>query len=366
MTDKARFFLFLCGAALFSFSSALAQKDVVTDRQLSERITALMTKAHNEKPFGFEGAVLVARNGHVILKEGYGLADRANNVSNTSKTRFRIASISKQFTALAILMLQEEGKLNVNDAVCDYVPDCPVSWQDFKIHHLLTHTTGLFLGMSALYDEQFPPKPSTPAQIVTRIKDYPPMGFTPGEGFYYSNDNYQVAGYIVERVSGQTYAAFLKERVFEPLNMKDSGYTYENDSLAIGYPDAVTPALSDGIDYSLAYAAGGVYSTVEDLYTYIEALKSGQLLSKTSLNAMLGHHIEAGGSRENPFYYGYGWVVASHNGLKVVGHSGGIPGYRAQLSFFPDDDVTVVVLQNVTQPIAEDINLQIIELIFAE
>lgn len=366
MSATVRSLVLICGAILLSFGSALAQKDVVTDRRLSEQITALMTKAHNNEPLGFEGAVLVARNGHVIMKQGYGLADRANNIPNTPKTRFRIASISKQFTALAILMLQEEGKLNVNDPVCDYVPNCPESWQDFKIHHLLTHTTGLFLEMSAFYDEQFPPKPSTPAQIVARIKDYPPMGFTPGESFYYANDNYQVAGYIVERVSGQTYAAFLQERVFGPLNMKNSGYTYENGSLAIGYPDAVTPPLSDGIDYSLAYAAGGVYSTVEDLYTYIEALKSGRLLSKTSLNAMFGHYIEAGGSRENPAYYGYGWYRASHNGLEVIGHSGGIPGYSAQLSLFPNNDVTVVVLENVNQPLAADVTLQIFELVFAE
>ncbi|MGH2498428.1 MAG: serine hydrolase domain-containing protein, partial [Ktedonobacteraceae bacterium] len=182
------------------------------------------------------GSVLVAQNGMLFAK-GYGLADKDAGIANTPQTRFRIGSLTKQFTAMAILILQERGKLHVTDHLCLYIADCPTDWQPITIAHLLTHTSGI-PDYTDLPD--FAPtwtQPTTPEELISRFKNLP-LEFTPGSRFRYSNSGFILLGYIIERVSGESYATFLQDNIFSPLKMKNSGYDVAYPALpqhATGY-----------------------------------------------------------------------------------------------------------------------------------
>jgi CubicO group peptidase (beta-lactamase class C family) len=214
----------------------------------------------------FSGSVLVAHDGDVLLTKGYGLADREHEVPNTPHTKFRIGSITKQFTAMAILLLQAQGKLSVEDRVCQHVEECPDAWQEMTIHQLLTHTSGIPNFTDSPDYHTTRTEYSTPAQTIARFADQP-LDFPPGEEWSYSNSGYIVLGSIIQQASGDPYQTFLQKNVFEPLQLADTGYDDESVILkhrADGYKNTLSHA--DYIDMSIPYAAGGLYSTVEDLY----------------------------------------------------------------------------------------------------
>jgi CubicO group peptidase (beta-lactamase class C family) len=316
----------------------------------------------------FNGAVLVAHNSQVVLRKGYGLADREQKLPNTPTTRFRLASITKQFTAVAILMLQEQGKLNVEDRVCQYIADCPANWQKMTIHHLLTHTAGVYDFRDFTYTGETPPTRSTSAQVIDRIKEKP-LAFTPGEGWSYTNGGFMVAGYIVEQVSEQSYAQFLQEHIFDPVGMKNTGYANDASSLAVGYRNATTK--ENPLDGSLPFAAAGLYSTVDDLYLYTQALNSNRLLSQQSLDTFFKQHVQLGEDNggfspgyEPPVSYAYGWGVATFDGHRVIGHDGWIEGYGGDLRRYPDDHITTILLMNQSEPYAALIGDQIAAVLF--
>lgn len=348
-------------------SAASSASTSLSDQELSERLAALMTRL--DQAGTFHGAVLVSRKGKLLLHQGYGLADREQQVLNTTSTRFRLASITKQFTALAILMLQEQGKLHVYDRVCQYLAECPAGWETMTIHHLLTHTAGLYDFRDFTYTGQ-PPAPTTSAQLIARLQKQP-LRFSPGARFDYSNGNFMVAGYIVEQVSGQPYAQFIQENILDPVGMKDSGYACNAASLAVGYRDSV--AQENPIDGSLPFAAAGLYSTVDDLYLYLQALEGGKLVSPKSLDALWNGHMPMGADNgfftpvyEQPGYYGYGWAVARYKNHRLVGHDGWIEGYGGDIRRFPDDDITVILLMNLSQPYAATVGDQIVQTSFDE
>jgi CubicO group peptidase (beta-lactamase class C family) len=347
-------------------AASSSDQQMVADQALAVQIDALMSKLNEEGTFN--GAVLIAHDGQVVLSKGYGLADREQDIPNTPATRFRLASITKQFTAMAILILQEQGKLRVEDQVCQYIPDCPAGWQEMTIHHLLTHTAGVYDFRDFIYTEQTPPTPSTSAQVIERIKEKP-LAFSPGKGWSYTNGGFMVAGYIVEQVSGQSYAQFLQEHMFDPLSMKNTGYAYDASSLAVGYRNATTE--ENPLDGSLPFAAAGLYSTVEDLYIYTQALDSGTLVAQESLDAFFGPHIPLGADNggfspgyEAPVHYAYGWGIATFNGHRVIGHDGWIEGYGGDLRRYPDDKITTILLMNQSEPYAALIGDQIAEVLF--
>lgn len=342
-------------------------QQTAADQELASQIDELMNKLNAEGTFN--GSVLIARNGQVVLRKGYGLADRAQNLPNTPTTRFRLASITKQFTAMAILMLQEQGKLNVEDQVCQYIADCPTAWQGMTIHHLLTHTAGVYDFRDFIYTGQTSPTPSTAAQVIERIKEKP-LAFAPGEGWSYTNGGFMVAGYIVEQVSGQGYAQFLQEQIFDPLGMKNTGYADNATALAVGYRNATTQ--ENPLDSSLLLGAAGLYSTVEDLYLYAQALDSGKLLPPQSLAQFFKEHVRLGEGNggfspgyEAPVFYAYGWGVATFHGHRVIGHDGWIEGYGGDLRRYPDDTITTILLMNQSEPYAALLGDQIAEVIFA-
>ena len=297
----------------------------------------------------FRGSVLIAHDGMVLLSKGYGLADEARNIPNTPQTRFRIGSITKQFTAMAIVILQERGKLQVQDHVCLYVPDCPVDWQPITLKHLLTHTSGIPDYINQPDFLSFIGTPATPEQLVARFKDVPLL-FTPGDHWSYSNSGYTLLGYIIERVSGETYAQFLQENIFDPLQLRDTGYDTNNPPLpqhATGY---ISPHVEPVyIDMSELYAAGALYSTVEDLERWDQALAMGRLVSQQSLDAMFAVSIPcpAGGcGLSTDLGYGYGWFIAKESNQQLIYHLGHIDGFLTFNGFYPASKLDVVVLSN--------------------
>jgi CubicO group peptidase (beta-lactamase class C family) len=326
------FALCLLLAASCAAQSAISVRPLTT--RVDEYIDALV------KQNRFSGAVLLARDGHVLLSKGYGMANFEMDVPNTPQTKFRLGSVTKQFTAMAVLILQERGKLSVQDSVCKYVENCPPAWQPVTIHNLLTHTSGIpnFTGFPEYGKLKM--FPSSPSEIIALFKDKP-LEFAPGERFNYSNSGYVLLGYIVERASGKPYADFMRENIFQPLGMKNTDYDVTSAVIknrATGYsrgPQGIVNAPY--VDMTIPFAAGGLYSTVEDLYLWDRAFYTEKLVSKKSLEAM-----------HTPFKeeYGYGVGIGELFGLKNVRHGGGIEGFSTFLARFPENNAVVIVLSN--------------------
>ncbi len=309
------------------------------DRTLVSRVDEYLNAAMRVKRFG--GSVLIARNGHVLVSKGYGMANIEDGVPNTPETKFRLGSVTKQFTSMAVMMLQERGKLSTNDLACKYVPECPAAWQAITIRNLLTHTSGI-PNYTALPDfRNFGRTPMKPQAIVDLFKNQP-LDFVPGEKYSYSNSGYILLGYIIERVSGKSYQDFLRENIFGPLHMVNSGYDgnmvlahraagYAND------PQTDAPVNAAYIDMSVPYSAGALYSTVGDLLLWDQALYTERLISRKSLDEMF-----------TPFKgnYAYGWAVGPELDRRSISHGGDIYGFASHISRFPDDRVTVIVLTN--------------------
>jgi CubicO group peptidase (beta-lactamase class C family) len=314
----------------------------------------------------FSGAALVAQRGVVLLRKGYGLADQAQGVPNRPETQFRIASLSKQFTATAILLLQARGKLSVDDPICRYLASCPDAWRPITIRMCLTHTSGipnLADGDIADYSQ-----PLTPAQLLALIQAKP-LDFTPGARFEYSNAGYNALGVVVERVSGEPYARFLRDSIFAPLHMDATGYDVNHPPLpshATGYTTWGRPA--DYFDISLPFAAGGVASTVDDLYRWDRTLAAGMLLPASAEADMLGPQVPlcppgcpAHVQRQG---YGYGWYAGDEAWGPVQYHFGDLLGYRALIARYPRQDAVVIVLANLETVNPDALRAQIEALLY--
>ncbi|HVF91592.1 MAG TPA: serine hydrolase [Blastocatellia bacterium] len=318
-------------------AAGAAQVPAPVDKQVAAADEYLSRLVRDKQ---FAGAALVARDGKVIMSKGYGMADLENGVPNGPRTKFRLGSITKQFTATAIMMLQERGKLSTQDPLCKYVEDCPEAWRGVTIRHLLTHTSGIpsytnfpdFVKTMAL--------PAKLEELIGRFKNRP-LEFQPGEKFSYNNSGYILLGLVIEKVSGQEYESFLRQNIFEPLKMASTGYDHTSEVLkdrASGYllsGDRIDNAPY--LDMSLPYAAGALYSTVEDLYLWDQALYSEKLLSKKSFAEMF-----------TPFKnnYAYGWGVNDQYGLRRISHGGGINGFSTFIARYPEEKATIIVLSN--------------------
>ncbi len=290
----------------------------------------------------FMGSVLVARDGQVIYSKGYGSADLEWDVPNSPGTKFRLGSVTKQFTAASILLLEERGKLSVNDPVKKYLPDAPAAWDKITIFNLLTHTSGIpnFTGFADY--QKLEPFAATPEQLVARFRDKP-LDFEPGEKWQYSNSGYVLLGHLIEKITGDSYEKFVRENIFTPLGMKDSGYDSNFAVIphrASGYVPGKNGFENAGfIHMSIPHGAGALYSTTEDLLKWEQGLFGGKLLKAASLQKMT-----------TPFKsnYAFGLQVETAGGHKVIEHGGGIEGFNTELAYYPDDKLTVVVLGNVT------------------
>ncbi len=289
----------------------------------------------------FMGTVLVARGDEVLLSEGYGSANLEWNIKNAPSTKFRLGSITKQFTAAAILKLAEQGKLAVDDTVKTHWSGAPAAWDAITIRHLLTHTSGI-PNLTSFPDMQtWKLQQSTPLKTIGYFRDKP-LDFAPGERMSYSNSGYIVLGYLVERASGQDYAQFLRDSIFEPLGMKDTGYDLHATIVpnrASGYT-TTTSGLRNApyIDMTVPFGAGALYSTTEDLLRWTQGLFGGRVLSAASLEAMTTPLLNN---------YAFGVSVREASGRKVIEHGGGIEGFNTLLAYYPDSRITVAVLGNV-------------------
>lgn len=288
----------------------------------------------------FMGSVLVARGKDVLLTKGYGSANLEWNIPDSPATKYRLGSITKQFTAASILLLEERGKLKVEDPVKKYLPDAPAAWDRITIYNLLTHTSGIPNFTSFPEYKKIEPFATTPEQVVAMFRDKP-LDFQPGEKWSYSNSGYLLLGYLIEKISGESYEKFLQDNIFTPLDMLDSGYDSNSAVIArraSGYaPSANGPVNAGFIHMSIPHAAGALYSTTGDLLRWEQGLFGGKVLSSASLKKMT-----------TPFKndYAFGLGVTKQNGREMISHNGGIEGFNTFLGYYPDDHITVVVLAN--------------------
>ncbi|HYN08957.1 MAG TPA: serine hydrolase [Vicinamibacterales bacterium] len=293
----------------------------------------------------FSGTVLLASAGKPLVAKGYGHANIEWQVPNTTSTRFRIGSVTKQFTSMLIMQFREQGKVKLEDAVCVYVTPCPPAWKPVTIHHLLTHTSGIptYTGIASWRETNMVPK--TIDQMVAVFRDLP-LQWTPGDRYEYNNSGYFLLGVVIEKIAGKKYEQALQEMIFTPLEMKDTGYDWSKTILprrASGYTGRGA-ALENAaaLDMQQPYAAGSLYSTVEDLLTWDQALYTEKLLPTAAKQLMW-----------TPFKddYAYGWIVAPPSralfgGHQRIAHSGGINGFSSVIVRLPGPNVTVIVLAN--------------------
>ena len=288
---------------------------------------------------GFTGAVLVMQKDKVLLKKGYGLADREWNVSNTADTKFRIGSITKQFTAACILQLAELGRLSLNDKLSKYFPDFPKG-DSVTIHMLLNHTSGIANYTSIPGFENVERLSWSKDSMISFFSDKP-YTHSPGTKFKYSNSGYFLLGAIIEKASGQSYGTYLQKYIFDVLNMPNTGIDRWDSIIpmhAKGYSiENKIPKPANFIALNWPFSAGVLYSTTEDLYKWDRALYDNTILSATAKQKMF---------TPGKGNYGYGFVIDSLEGQYRIWHNGGIPGYLSNISRFTNDDLSVIVLAN--------------------
>ena len=306
----------------------------------------------------FSGSVLIAKNGNVLASKGYGSANYQFNIENTPQTKFRIGSLTKGFTAVAIMQLAENNKLNLDDKLMKFIPDYPRG-DEITIKHLLSMTSGI--PNHTEFDDFNEERRVFPYNISQTIETFKgkSLEFTPGEQFKYSNSNYILLGFIIEHVSDMTYAEYVKQNIFDPLKMQNTGYETPQKiikDMAQGYRfknNAIKNAKYRNM--ANAHASGALYSTIEDLYIWDRALYTDKLISKKSLETIFSP-VKAN--------YAFGWGVVDVFNHKMIAHSGEIDGYISNISRFVEDDICIIILSNFEHTPVSRINKDLIALIF--
>ena len=300
------------------------------------------------REFTFSGAILVVHEGRVLYREAFGLADREYGIPNTIETRFRTGSAGKQFTAAAILLLEDRGKLKVTDPVSKYLPEWPQAWSAMTIHHLLSHTGGLpRLTTEGLADvsglSAAAPKPFAKfSDLLKSREELQPPDFEPGTKWAYSNVGYLILGMIVEKASGAPYADFMREQVFDPIGMRNTRVDDPNalvPARARGYRRAPDGGYSNAIfvDPRFVASAGGFHSTVDDLLIWNNVLDSDRLLSHAARSKLFSVVRDG---------YGYGWFIGRTFDRETQWHRGNIPGFVSIIVRYPHERITFIVMSN--------------------
>lgn len=350
---KRRVLWFLVPAVLLAASVFAASPAPTVEQQVDALLRPLLEEDL------ISGSILIARGGKVEVAKGYGWANREHAVPCGPETRYRLASMTKAFTAMAVMILEERGLLRVDDTLDKYIPDYP-GGSDITLHHLLTHTSGV-VNYSALPDHyRVWTMPHSVEQVIERFKNEP-LRFAPGERFEYSNSGYVLLTYVIEKVSGRSYEEFLQENVFKPLGMEHSGV----DSHTAVIPGRATGHYNfgDGIvqapylDVGFTSGAGSLYSTVTDLYKWDRALRGSGLVSEATLKRMLTPGL--GG-------YGYGWFIHDESGRRLVEHRGGLNGFLTSMERYVDDDVVVIALFNYVSTFSREVNRALAAIAFDE
>lgn len=335
---KSLLTLLLWGAALCqSFNSIYAQG-------FERKIDSLIQTEFNDKN-GPGGVFMIAKNGKPVYQKAFGKANLELDVDLTTENIFQIGSMTKQFTAIAVLILEEQGKLSVKDPVSKYIADYP-SGDQITIHHLLTHTSGIkdFTKMKSL--SEISQKEMTPKMMVDFFKNEA-VDFAPGEKFEYNNSGYVLLGYLIELVSGESYETFIKKHIFEKAGMSQSCYTSDRKVIlkkAYGYHKKESGYVNKTIiSYSIPFSSGALMSTSGDLLKWNNALAQNVLVrAETLQKAFSQYKLNSG----ETFSYGYGWHIKDINGTASREHGGSIFGFKSMGVFIPSEDIYVIGLSN--------------------
>ncbi len=304
----------------------------------------------------FTGGVLVARGDEVLFRQVHGFANRNLGKPLALNSRFRLASVSKQFTAAAILRLQDEGVLSTHDPLCRWIQPCPPAWEPIRLYHLLGHSSGV---PDLMARPAWGIRRVTPATVAELTADSARYGlqFPPGTKVRYNNAGYNLLGAVVEKASDRPLHTYLREAFFEPLGMADTGYDDDASDVVMGYANlAGGPTEQPDANVSIIFAAGALYSTLDDLLVWNRALHGGHLLTPRSYAMMIADHApetkpdERGRPRRD---WGFG-LFSNSLGRRVspdfldrqIYHTGSWSGFRNMVTYQPDADVTVIVLSN--------------------
>lgn len=288
-------------------------------------------------------AIAVIKNGKIVKTAGYGLASVEFSVPATPETVFEIGSVSKQITAAAIILLVEDGKINLDEKISRYLPNTPEIWKNVTTRHLLTHTSGV-KSYSSL--DGFELNRRLKRDDFIKLLSVHPLDFETGASYTYSNSGYSLLGYIIETVSGQSYWDFVRTRIFAPLGMTKTGDRdpkYIIANRATGYEWQNNQLVGRDYDLTDVFSAGAIVSTVGDLAKWDSALSNDTLLKKTSKMQMWTPAVLSGGK---PYPYGFGFRISEIRGHKLIAHSGQTAGFGASISRYVDDDLTVIALTN--------------------
>jgi CubicO group peptidase (beta-lactamase class C family) len=327
------------------------------DKAIADEIDAYLQACLDNRYF--MGSVIVARAGEVLLSAGYGTANLEHSVPHTPRTKFRIGSITKQFTATAILKLREQGLIGVHDVISTYLPDYP-NGEQITIHHLLNHTCGIpnftdFNARDGLESFEQIEKRNLPLDDLIAFFSNEPLEFTPGDRYQYTNSGYVVLTKIIETVSGYSYADYLKYQILEPLGMFNSGYARQEVILphhASGYVfTGETYQHAAFVDMSWPSGAGGMYSTAEDLYKWDQGLHTNTVLNAESREMMFTPKVTVREAADGKGAdHGYGGIICTHYDRKLLYHGGGIHGFSTRIVRYPDEQVSIIVLMNLLDP----------------
>lgn len=335
------------------------------DKTIASNLDNYLTELQKPDTNNFHGIVLVAKDGKILLNKGYGMSDFDQGIKNTSQTRFPIGSMTKQFTAMAVMQLVEKGLINEQDKLSKYIPDFP-NGNDITIYNLLTHTSGL-----AIYNqlpeflEMKPKDAENPQNIINLIKNKP-LNFKPGTKFEYCNTGYFLLGYIVEKVSGMSYEDYLEKNIFKPLNMNDTGAGYNGNEKMynakgyIGYLDIMP--ISDELTLRGIHGAGELYSTVEDLYRWDKALDTEKLVSKKTMDKIFSKSVKM--SENGKAYYGYGWMIYDGEYGHEEYHAGNVMGFSSNIERYTDKDLTIIILTNLRAYDCDSLNSTLADICF--
>ncbi|MSU59081.1 MAG: class A beta-lactamase-related serine hydrolase [Pedosphaera sp.] len=341
------FYLIAALISVCHFCRADAVDDLIHGEMAKRRIPGVVVK--------------IVQDGRDVKMATYGLANLELNVAMTANSVFEIGSITKQFTAACILLLQQEGKLSVEDKISKHLANTPAAWSNVTIRHLLSHTSGIksYTGLDGFELT----RRLTQAEFLRKLGAQP-LEFAPGEAWKYSNSGFSLLGYIVENGGWKSYWSFLRERILEPLAMNSTTDRKPGSLITnrvSGYEQTNRLHINRDYDLTDVFSAGAIASTIGDLAKWNAALDTERILSETTKKAAWSPHILNGGK---PTQYGYGWFLETVDGHRIVGHGGSTSGFNASLQRFPDDQLAVIILTNTDEMVATGIARKIAALYF--
>lgn len=317
---------------------ALASLSFAQQATLAAKADALVSALAKQNRFS--GVILIARDGQPLFHKAYGMANLEWAIPNTIDTKFRLGSITKQFTAAAIAKLEDQGKLKVSDKACTYLSACPESWRNITIYQLVTHTSGIhnFTDIGAYNASK-----RSPSRLDAQLKliDGLPLDFDPGTKWSYSNTGYLLLGQIIEKASGQKWEDYLTQAIFLPAGMTNTRADSDTDIIPLRASGFIynggKPRNADFIDMRIPGGAGALVSTTGDLLKWDQALYSEKLFPAATIERLF---------KPEKNNYAYGWIVANRDGKKAIGHGGGIDGFITNIDRYPEDKTLIVFLSN--------------------